>query len=264
MRERAATTGGEDGAFCRVSRCPFVTGVDERAYVYLPGHYLGDGMLSLVREAFFKLRLRMCDAHPGIMAECLEAIRAVMPANAVSAIQRRGLVCTEVISHSKHWICLFPQHGAGRKHLRPIVLQPWQERIALNCHPRQLLRGLIHSDGRRSMNWVTGRAKEGSKQYPYPRYLFSNESDAILGMFVEACHRVGIECRANRRTASRSLVERASFDLIRLSDRSRSARGGSRTRTPFRTMGLESIVYANSTTRALQHDSTNWPGSGLL
>jgi len=44
-----------------------------------------------------------------------------------------------------------------------------------------------------------GRDKEGPKRYTYPRYLFSNESDDILGIFVEACHRVGVDCRANRR-----------------------------------------------------------------
>jgi hypothetical protein len=30
--------------------------------------------------------------------------------------------CTEVASYSKHWICLFPQHGPGRKHDRRIEL----------------------------------------------------------------------------------------------------------------------------------------------
>lgn len=198
MRERAETNG-EDGAACLPSRCPRIASVDEHAYAYLLGQYLGDGMLTAIQRGVFRLRITMCDAYPAIMAECAAAIRAVMPVNAVCAVPRRGLGCTEVTSYSKHWICFFPQHGAGRKHLRPIVLEPWQQRIALDRQPRQLLRGLIHSDGCRSINWVMGRDKEGPKRYTYPRYLFSNESDDILGIFVEACHRVGVDCRANRR-----------------------------------------------------------------
>jgi hypothetical protein len=199
MRERAAANGGEGGALCRASPCRFVTGVDERAYAYLLGQYLGDGMLTPILRGVFKLRITTCDAYPGIRAECAAAIRAVMPSNRVGTVRRHGLGCAELTSHSKHWICLFPQHGPGRKHLRVIALQPWQVRIALDAHPRQLLRGLIHSDGCRVVNWVVGQRKDGPKRYTYPRYFFSNESVDILGIFTEACDRVGVEYRANRR-----------------------------------------------------------------
>src|SRR5260370_39584360 len=109
-------------------------------------------MLTQIARGVFKLRITMCDAYPGMMAECMEAIRAVMPRNVVAAYPRHGQGCTEVNSHSKHWICLFPQHGPGRKHLRPIVLEPWQQHIALDLHPRQLLRARIHSDVCRAMH----------------------------------------------------------------------------------------------------------------
>jgi hypothetical protein len=212
MRERAATTGGENGVLCRASRCPFIASVDAHAYAYLLGQYLGDGMLTPDPRGVFRLRISLCDAYPEIMTECVKAIRDVMPANSVCAIPRRG--CTEVVSYSKHWICLIPQHAPGRKHLRPIVLEPWQERIALDRHPRQLLRGLIHSDGCRVINWVMGRDQDGPKRYTYPRYLFSNESDDIRGIFVEACRRVGAECRANRRNS----ISVARRDSVRLLD----------------------------------------------
>ena len=78
----------------------------------------------------------------------------VLP-NKVGIIQNPG--CVEVGSYSRHWICMFPQHGPGRKHLRSIVLRPWQEEIALTRHPEMLLRGLIHSDGYRGMNRIKGR-----------------------------------------------------------------------------------------------------------
>ena len=57
----------------------------------------------------------------------------------------------------QHWPCLFPQHGPGRKHHRSIVLDDWQNRI-VGSDPRQLLRGLIHSDGCRTINPSERRA----------------------------------------------------------------------------------------------------------
>jgi hypothetical protein len=213
MRERGSAKG-QDCSACPWWRCPRIARVDEHSYAYLLGQYLGDGMLTPMQRGVFKLRITMCDAYPAIMEECIAAIRAVMPANSVCAIPRRGLGCTEITSHSKHWICLFPQHGAGRKHLRPIVLEPWQEHMALGRHPEQLLRGLIHSDGCRSINWVMGRNPERPKRYTYPRYFFSNESADILGIFVEACHRVGVECRAN----NRNCISVARRDSVRILD----------------------------------------------
>jgi Homeodomain-like domain len=214
MRERATTTGCQDGACCSADCCPFVADLDGHAYAYVLGQYLGDGTISAGLRRVFKLRIIMCDAYPEMMAECTEAIRAVMPANLVSAYPRRGQGCTEIVSHSKHWPCLIRQHGPGRKHLRPIVLEPWQERIVLDQFPRQLLRGLIHSDGCRVINWVMGRNKDQPKRYTYPRYLFSNESADIRGIFVEACHRVGVEYRANRRNS----ISVARRDSVRLLD----------------------------------------------
>jgi hypothetical protein len=34
-----------------------------------------------------------------------------------------------VNAYSKHWPCLFPQHGPGVEHKRSIELVPWQQRI---------------------------------------------------------------------------------------------------------------------------------------
>jgi hypothetical protein len=95
--------------------------------------------------------------------------------------------CVEVMSHWKHWPCLFPQHGPGRKHERRIVLEPWQEWIVLQ-EPRALLRGLIHSDGCRDKNFVKGKS--------YPRYSFSNNSHDIRQIFCNACDVLGIHWTA--------------------------------------------------------------------
>ncbi len=55
--------------------------------------------------------------------------------------------------------------------------------------PAPFLRGLIHSDGCRVLNWVNGTA--------YPRYHFSNASSDIRDLFGRACDRLGISWRQN-------------------------------------------------------------------
>ena len=69
---------------------------------------------------------------------------AVHPGRRVFRVKAPG--CVVVQSSWKHWPCLFPQHGPGRKHERPIVLEDWQ-RMIVESHPAAFLRGLFHSDG---------------------------------------------------------------------------------------------------------------------
>ena len=104
----------------------------------------------------------------------------------------------ELKSYSKHWPCLFPQHGPGKKHTRPIVLAPWQEEIVAR-HPGELLRGLFHSDGCRVTNWTRRPVGGGTKRYEYPRYLFSNESPDILRLCGRALGMLGVAHRFPRR-----------------------------------------------------------------
>jgi hypothetical protein len=77
----------------------------------------------------WKLRVVCADAWPGLIRECERAMSAVWPGNKVSAAQKVG--CAEVMSCSRHWPCLFPRHGPGKKHMRKIELQPWQRTIVL-------------------------------------------------------------------------------------------------------------------------------------
>ena len=71
------------------------------------------------------------------------------------------------------------------------MLDPWQTRI-VGVYPRQLLRGLIHSDGCRVVNRVW------SGRYAYPRYFFTNRSDDIQQIFRDACERAGVPHRNSR------------------------------------------------------------------
>lgn len=61
------------------------------------------------------------------MMEAERAMVSVMPRSSVFRVARIG--CHEVKSTSKHWVCLFPQHGPGRKHERLIELESWQHAI---------------------------------------------------------------------------------------------------------------------------------------
>lgn len=104
-------------------------------------------------------------------------MRSIRPGNKVGIQRKPG--CAEVYSCSRHWPCLFPQHGPGQKHLQSIELQPWQ-RLIVQAYPGQLARGLFHSDGYRGINHVQGHLADGHRWYEYPRYLFTNESGDIL------------------------------------------------------------------------------------
>ena len=177
--------------------CQLVARLDPAAYAYLFGQYLGDGSIVRMPSKVFKLSITTCDLYRGIRDECERAMQTVMPGRAVMHQQRIG--CTDLYCYSSHWPCVFPQHGRGRKHERPLILRPWQERIVFDRHPDLFLRGLIHSDGCRSLNRVHRQTASGLRNYEYPRYTFTNESGHIHGFFTEACARLGIEWRWMKR-----------------------------------------------------------------
>lgn len=89
----------------------------------------------------------------------------------------------QVSHYSKHWPCLFPQHGPGRKHSRKIALEPWQQDL-IDQATEDFLRGLIHSDGCRVIANDRGVASI--------RYHFTNRSEDILGLFTAALDNLDI------------------------------------------------------------------------
>lgn len=135
-----------------------------------------------------------------IIAECASAVGKIASGNRVLVqpikhpnYPRPGHV--EISAFWKHWPCLFPQHGAGRKHERRIILEPWQQSIVTD-HPEQLIRGLIQSDGCRFINPITHTRPGGDlKRYEYPRYVFTNHSGDIQRIFTDALDRLGIRWR---------------------------------------------------------------------
>ncbi|MER7111748.1 transcriptional regulator [Streptomyces sp. NPDC000229] len=197
-------------------RCKDVPGAPEDlvAYAYLLGLYLGDGCISEHRRGVHYLRIACADAWPGLIDACEAAIRAVRPGNSVCRVQGKG--CVAVASSSKHWPCLFPQHGPGKKHERRIVLEGWQQQI-VDEHPWEFVRGLIHSDGCRITNWTTRLVGGVRKRYEYPRYFFTNVSDDIRRLYTDTLDKLGVEwthCTRGGNPYNISVARRASVGLM--------------------------------------------------
>ena len=180
---------------CRTcgARRPGDAEIPFEAYAYLFGLYLGDGYIARHPKDVFRLDVALDARYPRIIAECRAAVRLVMPNSRCATVKRPG--CLIVTSYSRHWPCLFPQHGPGHKHEREIVLAAWQ-RDVVRAYPQALLRGLIHSDGSRHLNTVHSPA---GRAYAYPRYEFSNRSDDIRRIFTHACDLLGIQWRPTNR-----------------------------------------------------------------
>jgi hypothetical protein len=144
----------------------------QAAYAALLGYYLGDGCLSRAAR-YFALRVSCDGAYPGIIEDVETLIQLVRVDARVFRVRAPGAVVVQ--AHWLHWPCLFPQHGPGRKHERPIILEDWQ-RAAVEAHPDDFLRGLFHSDGSRVRNWATRIVAGELKRYDYPRWQFTNVS----------------------------------------------------------------------------------------
>jgi hypothetical protein len=174
--------------------------------------YLGDGCISANHRSF--QLVVVCDAaYPMIIEDCSTAMMLTLLPRAVHCNPHAVHRCVRVVASSKRWPEAFPQHGPGRKHDRKIELAGWQREI-VDRHPREFLRGLLHSDGCRTINRFTTRLPSGRvAEYAYPRWFFSNRSDDIRGLFCEYCERLGIRwTQSNPRNISVS--HRSSVALL--------------------------------------------------
>lgn len=174
-------------------------------YAYLLGLYLGDGCISAHRRGVYRLRIALDVKYPGIIDSATAAMGHVRKGKTL--VQLRPQKCVEVSSYWRAWPCIFPQHGPGKKHERPIRFTRWQQEL-VDRWPKQLIRGLIHSDGCRFQN--TGR--DG---WSCSRYAFDNRSDDIRAIFCRACDRTGLRWTASG--TSRIYVSRKA-DVARLDE----------------------------------------------
>lgn len=161
-------------------------------YCYVLGLYLGDGCISRANRVW-RLRIVLDVKYPGIVQTCRDSIDVLMPHQKAAVLVRRTN-CVEVSHYSKHWPCLFPQHGPGKKHHRPIVLEPWQVNLVTQA-PRQLVRGLLHSDG--------CRVVANDRGVRSVRYHFTNYSNDIIGIYTNALNLLSIPwTRPSERTVA--------------------------------------------------------------
>lgn len=187
---------------------------DESAYAYLLGLYLGDGCMSPHPRGGYYLRIACADAWPGLIEECRRAIGRVRPGVGVYVAQKQG--CVAVTSYSRSWPVLFPQHGPGKKHERPIVLEPWQQAI-VDAHPwnssavSSTPTAVGSPTGRPGWSPVSGSATS------IPGTSFTNVSDDIRRLYTDTLDKLGIEwthCTRNGNPFNISVARKASVALM--------------------------------------------------
>ena len=173
-------------------------------YAELLGIYLGDGHVSQLARVQ-RLRVFLDARHATVVDETESLVARCFPENAVGRGLRHDGRMVVLSVYSRHLACLFPQHGPGKKHERPLLLEPWQQAL-IDDAPWRFLRGCIRTDGCVFVN-RTGR-------YEYLSYAFCNLSADLLDAFVSTCEAVGLrprrtgrDVRLNRREDVARLVE---------------------------------------------------------
>lgn len=183
---RAGRLPGGNGLGARARTCPICQPGSEQLagaeYAYLFGLYLGDGYVSKHPRTYC-LRIFLDAAYPGIVGACRHAFEVVRPANRAWVGRSTKCRCNVVMMYSNHWPCLLPQMGVGRKHERPIRLEPWQEEVVAR-EREALVRGLIHSDG--------CRVVANDRGVRSVRYHFSNRSEDIKRIYCESLDALGV------------------------------------------------------------------------
>lgn len=80
--------------------------------------------------------------------------------------------------------------------------------------PKELLAGLVHSDGCRIINTIRHmNSSHAVRVYAYPRYQFTNASSDIMRLFTDTCDSIGVGwTRTNARNVAVS--RRADVQLL--------------------------------------------------
>jgi hypothetical protein len=110
-------------------------------YAELLGLYLGDGHISPMPRSE-RLRLSLDAKYPGIVADSEALLRRVFPECRVGRVVADGGSTVVLWVYHRHLSSLFPQHGPGKKHERPIELEPWQCGL-VGAAPWAFVRGWI-------------------------------------------------------------------------------------------------------------------------
>jgi hypothetical protein len=186
---------------------------DARSYVYVLGLYLGDGHVTHASRWTGALRIAYDACYPEMVAEGEAALAVVFPGRHIGRYTYRKARRVDLQVSCAAVLAAFPQHGPGKKHERPIVLTDWLRELT-HAPPGELIRGLIHSDGCRTINRFKTKLPSGRvAEYEYPRYFFSNLSADIRGIFCEHSDLLGIRytCGHERNV---SIAHKASVAIL--------------------------------------------------
>ncbi|WP_028650655.1 hypothetical protein [Nocardioides halotolerans] len=195
LYQRRGQPRGQQHTIAPCPRCEDAE-LDGAAYAELLGWYLGDGHISRQRRDVFGLHVVNDKRYVHDLDRIAVLMARVKPGGRPHGRSVPGAVI--VTTSWKHWPCLFPQHGPGRKHQRPIVLEDWQ-RSLVETHPAAFLRGLFHSDGCRANNWTRKKIDGRWKRYDYPRWQFTNHSADIRELCCWALDLLDIPWRQSNR-----------------------------------------------------------------
>ena len=199
LYQRRGLPRGQSHLLARCPRCDDAP-LDGPAYTELFGWYLGDGHLTEARGGVFSLHIYNDLRYPRLNEHVRELMRAVKSGSRPHVRETPGCLVTTV--GWKHWPCLFPQHGPGRKHERTLGMTAWQWDL-VEQWPADFLRGLFHSDGSRVHNWARRPVAGRPKRYDYSRWQFTNVSPEIRGWCGDALDLVGVPWRqSNAKTIS--------------------------------------------------------------
>ena len=171
------------------------------AYCYLLGLYLGDGCISR-RARVWHLRITLDKKYPAIIDRCRLAINILMPGQRAGLVQRVERMRRRFTLSSKHWPCLFPQHGPGKKHTRTSPSSHGSKR--LSTRPP---RSSPPFDRQRRLP----RRRERSWRYDIAILL--DRSEDIIGLFTAALDTLVSPGRGRRSTSSPSTAKPPPPDL---------------------------------------------------
>ena len=175
--------------------------LDERAYAYLLGLYLGDGHITRGP----KRRLRRsgstcCDGWPGLLDLAKQTMSLVMPSSSVFAVADRSWLHGDQ-EHVKALAVpacrsMAPAEStSARSNSSPGSRRSWpgiREASPAGSFTPMAAALINHS--------AAARSRSGDRWYEYPRYLFVNRSADIHRLCGEALDRLGVAWRFSKPT----------------------------------------------------------------
>lgn len=175
----------------------------EEAYAYMLGMYLGDGYI-VKKPRTYALRVFLDYKYPKIIERVSNNMKIIFPRNSVTHILKdwKGKhSCVELVIYNNNIPKKFPQHGPGKKHERPIVLESWQK-VIVDKYSKQFLRGLFESDGSRYESKI--KRKDNEQYYTYWNYNFTNVSLDITNLVIDTLKKLNISYRLQHKYGNRN------------------------------------------------------------